>query len=258
MQNREPPARRYEPARRSLPWLCALAVMLSASSALACGVSGPDGVWSCSLEEHDEAERPRWNVGTVGAYTWTKLRFTHGLRAPAERSAALAVASYAPTKFLRIQTSVGALTSGHLSTPDGRHDFSPGVAGAAGLSYRFLTGKPFLVLSGVVSGSTARTHLRGSSSDKSRYSALDLRLGLAFGATFFNALSPYAVARAFGGPIFGTIAATPSGARTPIIFSSAPACRIASLAGSMCSSKVSRSGSAASREARRRCSEHLP
>ena len=170
--------------------------------ALACGVSGPDGVWSCSIEEHEEQERPRWNVGAVGAYTWTKLRFSDDLRVKAQRSALLASASYAPSKALRIQASAGATLTGQLDAPDGMHDFDPGPTGALGVSYRFLTGKPFLVLSGLVSASTARTHAPGQSESSVRYTALDLRVGLAFGVTFLDALSPYAVTRVFGGPIF--------------------------------------------------------
>jgi hypothetical protein len=182
-------------------WLCALALVLPSSRAQACGVSGPDGVWSCSIEEHEEAERPRWSVGAVGAYTWTRLHFAHRLHVRAQRSAALVNLSYAPTKVLRIQGSVGVASTGSLATPDGTYAFSPGAIGAVGVSYRFLTGKPFLVLSGLLSGSTAQTQLPDHGA-RGRYTAFDIRAGLAFGATFFEALSPYAVARTFGGPIF--------------------------------------------------------
>jgi hypothetical protein len=181
--------------------LCATTLALAPAHAHACGVSGPDGVWSCSLEEHEEQERPRWNLGAVGAYTWTKIRIA-SVKAKAERSAALVSASYAPSKRLRFQASAGVAISGSLAMPDGKHEFSPGVSGALGVNYRFLTGKPFLLLSGVVSASTAETHLRGDASDTERYTALDLRVALAFGATFFEALSPYVVTRVFGGPIF--------------------------------------------------------
>jgi hypothetical protein len=182
--------------------LCGLTLLMRTSPALACGVSGPDGVWSCSIEEHEEAERPRWSLGAVGSYTWTRLNFQHGLRVRAQRSAALINASYAPTKVLRIQASAGVAGTGTLATPDGTYDFSPGAIGAVGVSYRFLTGRPFLVLSGLLSASSAQTELRDHAASAARYTALDIRAGLAFGATFFDALSPYAVVRTFGGPIF--------------------------------------------------------
>jgi hypothetical protein len=185
----------------SLAVVCAVALALWPASAQACGVSGPDGVWSCSLEEHDEQERPRWNLGAVGAQTWTKIRFDD-VRAKAQRSAVLVSASYAPTKRLRLQASAGVAIAGRLDMPDGRHEFLPGVTGALGVNYRFLSGKPFLLLSGMVAASTAETELQGEPAPRERYTALDLRVGLAFGATFFDALSPYAVTRLFGGPIF--------------------------------------------------------
>jgi hypothetical protein len=202
MPTRKPPPRPSRRVHGALWSSCVLALLLQSSRALACGVSGPDGVWSCSVEEHDEEERPRWNLGAVGTYTWTKLRFAHGLRVHAERSAALLSLSYAPTKVLRIQGSAGVATTGQLGTPDGTFEFAPGAIGALGVSYRFLTGRPFLILSGLLSASSAQTHLRHESTDAGRYTAFDLRAGLAFGATFFDALSPYAVARTFGGPIF--------------------------------------------------------
>jgi len=51
---------------RECAWLLGLllasALALTASRAEACGVSGVDGVSSCSLAEHNEALRPRWAV----------------------------------------------------------------------------------------------------------------------------------------------------------------------------------------------------
>jgi hypothetical protein len=35
-----------------------------------------------------------------------------------------------------------------------------------------------------------------------RYSAFDLRLGAVVGTTFFDRLSPYALGRVFGGPVY--------------------------------------------------------
>jgi hypothetical protein len=201
---------RYASPRRSrelLPvaWVAILGaalVWLSASPCAACGVSGPDGVWSCSLEEHEEEERPRWSVGAVGVYTWAKLRLDSDLRVDAERSGVLVSGSYAPTSKLRIQASAGAALTGQLHMPDGVHDFDPGPTGAVGITYRFLKDKPFIVLSAIVSASTARTHARAEPEQSARYTALDLRFGCAVGATFFESLSPYAVVRLFGGPIF--------------------------------------------------------
>ncbi|MFI5309127.1 MAG: hypothetical protein ACHQ53_17355, partial [Polyangiales bacterium] len=93
----------------------ALEAMACPTEAFACGVSGPDGVWSCSLEEHDEELRPRWHVGASGLYTVTTLNFGHGLRGDQQRSAALASLTYAPTRRFTLQASAGAAFGGALT-----------------------------------------------------------------------------------------------------------------------------------------------
>ena len=50
--------------------------------------------------------------------------------------------------------------------------------------------------------SAAKTHGVGTASGSAGYEALDLRLGAMFRTTLFETLSPYAVARVFGGPVF--------------------------------------------------------
>jgi hypothetical protein len=180
----------------------ALAAMACPTEAFACGVSGPDGVWSCSLEEHEEELRPRWHVGASGLYTVTTLNFGNGLRGDQQRAAALASLTYAPTRRFTLQASAGAAFGGVLTVKDGRHDFDPGPSAALGVSWRALEGRPFLALTSLLSFSAARTHGVGAASGSAGYEALDLRLGALFGTTLFETLSPYAVARVFGGPVF--------------------------------------------------------
>jgi hypothetical protein len=179
-----------------------LAATLPARSASACGVSGPDGVWSCSLEEHDEELRPRWQVGASGLYTSTALRFSHGVRGDQQRAAALASLAYAPTRRVALQASAGAGFGGDLQMKDGRYDFDPGPIAALGASWRVIEGRPFLVLSSVLSFSAATTRGVGTAHGSAGYQAFDLRLGAVAGTTFFDALSPYLLARVFGGPVF--------------------------------------------------------
>ena len=57
------------------------------------------------------------------------------------------------------------------------------------------TYSPFLQLS----GSVALSAMQGPAD---HYVAIDFRAGLAAGWTFFERLTPYAVVRAFGGPVF--------------------------------------------------------
>src|SRR5436309_12603994 len=69
-------------------------VALASRRATACGVSGVDGVSSCSLAEHNEAVRPRWAVSASGVYTSTRLRFSGDVHGDQTRYAALAALAY--------------------------------------------------------------------------------------------------------------------------------------------------------------------
>jgi hypothetical protein len=176
-------------------------VLLAARPASACGVSGPDGVAACSLDEHRESMRPRWRVGASGVYTSTALRFSGSTRAAETRSALLASVGYQPSRRLNLQVGAGVGLGGRLTLPDGAHDFAPGPTAVAGASWRAIdAGAPFLVLTSLLSFSAARTSLAGAPSVA--YEALDLRVGVMGGVTLWRVLSPYATARAFGGPVF--------------------------------------------------------
>ena len=176
------------------------AVLFVAPRAKACGVSA-SGVSSCSLEEHDEAVRPRWAVGVSGLYTSTRLRFSGSLHADQIRYASLATLAYLPTPRLVLQVGAGAAFGGSLTTPDGEHTFSPGPTGALGLDFRaFDDGRYFLLLTSSLSFATARTQL--ASDDSVAYTAFDLRVGAQLGVELAHLFRPYAVVRAFGGPVY--------------------------------------------------------
>jgi hypothetical protein len=170
-----------------------------APRASACGVSA-SGVASCSLEEHDEAVRPHWAVGVSGLYTSTRLRFNDSLSADQVRYASLATLAYLPTPKLLLQVSAGAAFGGSLTAPDGEHTFSSGPTAALGLDYRvFDNGRYFLVLASSLSFATARTQL--ANEPTVAYTAFDLRVGAEGGLQLANIFRPYAVVRAFGGPV---------------------------------------------------------
>jgi hypothetical protein len=177
------------------------AIALAASRASACGVS-VDGVWSCSLQEHDEAVRPRWHVGASGLYTSTALRFSNAVRGDETRYATVATAAYAPSARLTLQASAGATFGGALHMADGDHEFTPGPVAAAGVAYRLVEGRPFVLLTSLLSASAAHTRAVDASNHSTPYEAFDLRLGALAGTTLFDVLSPYALARVFGGPVF--------------------------------------------------------
>ncbi len=78
-------------------------------------------------------------------------------------------------------------------------DFNPGFVGMIGSSALVVKNDgavPFVLGTAQLSGVTSSTK------NDVGYHALDLRVGAAVGWTFFRTLSHYAVARAFGGPVF--------------------------------------------------------
>jgi hypothetical protein len=173
---------------------------LIAPRAEACGVSA-SGVSSCSLAEHDEAVRPHWAVGVSGLYTVTRLRFSGSSYADQVRYATLASLAYLPTPKLVLQVGAGVAFGGSLTLPDGKYEFSPGPTGVLGADYQiFDDGRYFLVLTSGLSFAFARTHL--GSERSVGYEAFDLRVGAELGVELGRVFRPYALGRAFGGPVF--------------------------------------------------------
>jgi hypothetical protein len=189
-------------ARLSLALAAGGVVLLGGRVASACGTSGPDGVSACSLAEHDEAERPKWRLGLSGVYTSTSLHFSNDMHADETRAATLLSLSYAPTRAFSLEAGFGTAIGGKLSVPDGEHTFSAGPTAALGASWRVIQGRPFVVLTSLLSFTSSRT--RTDAATSVAYDAFDLRLGAVVGTTLWNALSPYALARVFGGPVYWT------------------------------------------------------
>jgi hypothetical protein len=185
--------------------VAALAVVALASTgariARACGSSGPGGVSACSLAEHEEEERPKWRIGLSGVATSTALHLSNGLHADETRLASVVALAYAPTPHLSLEASAGTGLGGKLSLPDGSHEFSPGPVFGIGASWRVVDGRPFVILTSLLSFTESTTRTNGGGSPIG-YEAFDLRLGGIVGTTLWNRFSPYALLRAFGGPVY--------------------------------------------------------
>jgi hypothetical protein len=147
-------------------------------------------------------------VGASGIYTSTVIDFSNNQHMAETRSSLVASLAYHPTARLTFQLAAGGTLGGRLETPVGRQDFSSGVAAAAGASYRIVA-RPrlFSVLTGNLSFSRETTTLAGMNGTPdvtARYQAFDLRVGALVGTTLWKVLSPYAVGRVFGGPVYWT------------------------------------------------------
>jgi len=92
---------------------------LGPRAARACGVSTADGVYACSLQEHDEKTRPRWLAGASAVYTSTAILFSGDLRADQTRGAVVASLAYQPTRRWTLQAAAGGVFGGRLSNADG-------------------------------------------------------------------------------------------------------------------------------------------
>ena len=185
---------------RSLVLVLVLAGAGFARPASACGITagGAAGVTSCSLEEHDEAVRRKWHLGSSYSFSSTGLRFEGGRRFVQERHASLVTLELRHSRRTTWVVGAGAFLGGHLRTETARHDFDPGLVAVAGGSWRALeVGRsgPFLLLTGQLSYAWAQN--LGAA-----YQAIDLRAGAVLAATFWRMLTPYALARAFGGPVY--------------------------------------------------------
>jgi hypothetical protein len=191
-------------AHAALAAMATFAATVATPSRLrACGVSTADGLSSCSLAEHEEETRPRWRLGVSGSYTSTAIHFGV-VSSPETRGSVIASLAYQPTQRWTLQLAAGSTVGGHLITPAGQYDFSAGPTAAIGASWRAVPGtKPFVILTSNLSFSAANTEPTGAATGPTvAYDAFDLRLGALVGTTIAKALSPYAVVRVFGGPVY--------------------------------------------------------
>ena len=178
-------------------------LLLGAPDLWACGASaGSSGVAVCNLSEERENVSKNWHVGGGYSFSETKIVFSQGgvdHKLAQSRHVALASLEWRSTPRWNFQFGAGALVAGRFETAGGPLDFNPGFVGMIGSSALVVKNDgavPFVLGTAQLSGVTSSTK------NDVGYHALDLRVGAAVGWTFFRTLSPYAVARAFGGPVF--------------------------------------------------------
>ncbi len=137
-----------------------------------------------------------------------------------ERHAVTASVDYRYSPTTTLGGGVGAGLGGLMSWSSGptshRYLVLPGWELSFSYSRQLLDGRgkrPFLILGlwGGASGAATRPEVSSGASSgptpgSSFLYAFDIRGGLTFGKTFWNAVSPYAVARIFGGPVLWSYA----------------------------------------------------
>jgi len=185
-----------------------LATLALPARALACGASagGAAGVSACSLSEHLEAARPKWRVGAGYAYTSTALRFNGDSTLDETRHVAFASLDYMATTTWTFELGVGSILGGALRSPTAEYNLSPGLLASAGAAWRVVEAddiRPFVVMTAQLAVVATSTKDAASPSAASvHYTAVDGRFGASAGWPLWQTLTPFVLARAFGGPVF--------------------------------------------------------
>jgi hypothetical protein len=145
-------------------------------------------------------------LGLNAGYTATRLVFGGSQSLDLKQGAVSASLDRRVSPEVGLSLSLGATVGGSLRDGDRHFVQHPGPALGLGVSYRLVdpAKQPLFVLLGAtLAGSTSQTTpAAGYPGGRERYSAFDLRGSITAGKTFAGVLSPYAVARAFGGPVF--------------------------------------------------------
>jgi len=189
------------------PAVFAFAAALSAR-ALACGASagGAAGVSACSLKEHLESVRPKWRSGAGFGWTRTAIRFNGDMRVDETRQIAFATVDYRLTPEWTFELALGSIFGGSLRSDPAEFDVRPGLLVAAGASWRVLEAdgaRPFIALTAQIAFAAASTRIGSDpAAPSASYDALDARLGAVTGWPLWQTVTPYVLARAFGGPVY--------------------------------------------------------
>jgi hypothetical protein len=213
-----------------LALLAAAAVSIAMTLAVprvahACGAAYPGGPVMCDFPRKDagsagatSATAPVARLSASYSFTSTTLLFGSGRRAELTRHAVFGNVQIPLTRSgaLSLQIGAGGIAGGELVHGAARDTLGPGFAASSGVAWRAVGARgalPFVQLTATlgVTHALTRTDDRGTRTDATtspgarpdtpRFTALDLRLGAVVGRTFSDVFTPYATARAFGGPI---------------------------------------------------------
>ncbi len=117
-----------------------------------------------------------------------------------------ASAGYRLSHRLSVRLTAGAILGGELEFENRSFDVGPGWLLSASISHRWDLGRWFVTGSLSAGASYTTTEEAGVANPRSvDLIASDARLGALFGTTLGDRFIPYALARAFGGPVFWEI-----------------------------------------------------
>lgn len=175
---------------------------------------GPTGLATTCRGDADEETSPRWRVGANYAAFESQLRFTGSRDATLRQQAVALTLDRVLDPRTTLQFGLGAslggsfLVDGAASAATVAHDVHPGALASVAYAWRIVDDVgyvPFVLLSGSIAAAYARIEERVAGAGSTGLTSIDFRAGIAVGKTFFHALTPYLVARAFGGPVFARV-----------------------------------------------------
>jgi hypothetical protein len=153
-------------------------------------VIAPVGPTGC-----EDAAHGAYFVGASGGAMRTHIEFDEGTFELTEQAVTVFAGYSAPSGW-SYRGSLGVIVDGSIDD----HDMTPGGVGAAGISRQWVVGRFF------ITGSASASVAIASANDE-RFTAGDFRIGAIVGRTF-GIVSPYVLARGFGGPVWLTVDGT--------------------------------------------------
>lgn len=100
-----------------------------------------------------------------------------------------------------VRLAAGAILDGTMTVEGEVHDIGTGWLVSAAGSRRFRFGDRFFATASLTIGVSSTSTQVMPTDDTVGLSAMDVRLGGLFGATFWKRFSPYIMSRFFGGPV---------------------------------------------------------
>jgi len=113
-------------------------------------------------------------------------------------------AGYSWPSRTTVRVVIGSVVDGRLSVGDRPFEVSPGALAAIGAARQWLRGRWFVTATGTFAASRSATAANDDGVGRVGLTAVDFRGGLMAGVRL-GPLSPYVLARGFGGPVLWTL-----------------------------------------------------
>jgi len=147
----------------------------------------------------------QWFVGAGAGVSRSTLRFDGGREHDIEQTAVTASIGLARPSRLSVRAAIGAVLHGSLEGEGRSYDIGRGFLLTASVSKQWVTGDWFLTGSFSASASRTTTTEAVPRASSVGLTAFDLARGGITAGRAFGLVSPYLLARAFGGPVLWEI-----------------------------------------------------